>query len=243
MTERPVNTVVDLLDLRSRVTSDDAETFNVRSEVRIGRPELDSPVGMITARRVYLQLELDGYEIRPGNRLGEPVKAGYVEDTKLVTEKNSSASAGASAGVTLSASGRPGGSIGAKAAAGIDAKAKLQTTVKTKVERGYVKAIGGDRWVIASIEQDQHLEEATYVTDNEVLCQLQRSKGANRSAVRIRGYVLKRDLDFVAEKRTLDPFNRNKTQVIKAFLSKKIGEGSTDAGEKLIISEQEISNE
>lgn len=240
MAERPVNTVVDLLDLRSRVTTEDEETFHVRSEVRIGRPEIDSPVGVITARRVYLQLELDGYEIRPGNRLGEPVKAGYVEDTKLVKEQNRSASAGASAGVNLSTSGRPGGSIGGKAAAAVDARAKQVTTVKTKVERGYVKAIGGDRWVIASIEQDQHLEEATYVTDNEVLCQLQRSKGANRSAVRISGYVLKRDLEFVAERRMLDPFNRNKTQALKAFLAKKIGVGSTDAGDKLIISEQEL---
>lgn len=240
MAERPINTVVDLLDLRSRVTTEDEETFHVRSEVRIGRPEIDSPVGVITARRVYLQLELDGYEIRPGNRLGEPVKAGYVEDSQLVSEKNSLASAGANAGVTLGTMGRPGGSIGAKAAIGVDTKAKLKTTVKTKVERGYVKAIGGDRWVIAAIEQDQNLEEATYVTDNEVLCQLQRSKGANRSAVRISGYVLKRDLDFVAEKRTLDPFNRNKTQALRAFLAKKVGEGSTDAGDKLIISEQEI---
>ena len=65
-------------------------TLHVRSEVRIGRPEIDSPVGLITARRVYLQLEQDGYEIRPGNRLGEPVKTGYVEDTKLVTETNRS---------------------------------------------------------------------------------------------------------------------------------------------------------
>lgn len=48
------------------------------------------------------------------------------------------------------------------------------------------------------------------------------------------------DLDFVAEKRTLDPFNRNKTQALKAFLAKKVGEGSTDAGDKLIISEQEV---
>ncbi|CAM5763598.1 hypothetical protein [Bosea minatitlanensis] len=243
MSERPLNIVNDLLDLRSRVECHDEETFHLRSEARVGRPEIDKPVGVITAKRVFIKLELDGYEIRPGNRLGEPVKPPVVEETKTVIERNSSASAGANAQLAIAADGRPKAAVGVKGGAAIEGKAKSQTTSKTKVERGYVKAIGGDVWVIASIEPERHLEVATYVTDDEVLCKLQRSKGANRSAVRISGYVKKRDLDFVPQDTRFSLLNWNKKQTIKAFLAKAMGAQAKDEGERLVISEQEISNE
>jgi len=238
-----VNIVVDLLDLRSRVECDDDETFRLRSEARVGRPEIDSPVGIITARRVFIQLELDGYEIRPGNRLGEPVKTPIVEETKVVTERSSSASAGANSQLGITADGRPSAALSAKGAAAIDAKTKSQTSSKTKVERSYVKAIGGDQWVIESIEQNKHLEVATYITDSQVLCQMQRTRGANRSAVRVRGYIKKRDLEFVPQNRMFDPLNRNKKQIIKAFLGKAIAASSTESGDRIFISEQEIAND
>ncbi|CAH1654791.1 MULTISPECIES: hypothetical protein [unclassified Chelatococcus] len=243
MTERPLNMVVDLLDLRSRVECDDEEVFRLRSEARVGRPEIDSPVGVITARRVFIQVELDGYDIRPGDRLGEPVKVPIVEETKVVLERNSSTSVGMNASVGMAADGRTSLSLGARGAAAVDAKTKSHTSSKTKAERGYVKAIGGDQWVIAALEPDGHLEVGTYVTDSDVLCELKRGKGVNRSAVRVSGYVKKRDLDFIPLNQAFDPLNWNKRQTIKAFLAKSIGALATDVGEKLIISEQEITNE
>lgn len=242
MSERPLNHVADLMDLRSRITTEDQEVFVIRSELRIGKSEIDDPVGSIVARRAFIHLELDGYDISRGNRLGEPVRVGVVEETKSVTEQIRTSSAAANAGISLSTEGKIGGAIGAKAATSVEAKTKSQTSVKTKVERSYVKALGGDRWEICGVDGSPHLD-GTYITDDRALCELTKTKGANRAAIKVSGYVLKRDLDFVTDKPKFDLLNRNKSQAIKAFLTKRVGETTGDGGDRLVISEQEITDE
>lgn len=241
MSERPLNHVADLMDLRSRITTEGDDVFVIRSELRIGRSEIDDPVGSIVARRAFIHLELDGYDISRGNRLGEPVRVGVVEETKSLTEQVSTSSVAANAGISLASDGRIGGAIGAKAAASVEAKTKSQTSVKTKVERSYVKALGGDRWEISG-DSSPHLD-GTYITDDRALCQLTKTKGANRAAIKVSGYVLKRDLDFVTEKPKFDPLGRNKSQAIKAFLTKRVGQATGDDSDRLVISEQEITDE
>lgn len=242
MSERPLNHVADLMDLKSRITPNGDNLFLIRSELRMGRAELNDPAGAVVARRAFVHLELDGYEVMPGNRLGEPVRVGVVEETKSVTEQVSKSSAVASVGVSLSTEGAVGGGIGAKAATSVEAKTKSQTSSKTKIERSFVKATGGDRWEVTGGDGATHLD-GTYVTDDRALCQLTRSKGANRAAVKVTGYVLRKDLDFVWDNPKFYQVERNKKQVIKVFLVRRIGEAAGCEGDKLVISEQEIADE
>lgn len=240
MAERPNNVVVDLMDLRTRVTTvEGSQTVQLRSELRIGQPEMEDPLGMVVARRAFIHLELDGYEIQQGNRLGEPVRAGTVEETKKVSENVQQASASANAGLSLSSEGKAGASIGARGGGSVESKVKTTTSAKTKVEKSYVKALGGDRWEITPGEA-AYLD-GTYVTDSAPLCHLQRGKGANRASVQVSGYVLKKDLDFVPDKK-LGLLSPNKSKILGAFLAKRIGETSGGALERLVISTQEIED-
>jgi hypothetical protein len=241
MADRPINLVADLMDLRSRLAQvDGTERLEIRSELRIGKPLTSSPIGSVVAYRAFVQLDYDGYEIAEGNRLGEPIRTPVVEETKSTEEDKLLASASGEANLSIATSGAIGGRVAGRVAAAVDHSVKTVKTVKTKEARNFVKALGGDRWEVTPGPNSLHLD-GTYVTIAEPLCALEKVKGANRSSVRVSGYVLKRDLDFVPDAK-LGFFNRNKSRIVAAFVAKRIGDAAVTTPEKLVISSQEIDD-
>jgi hypothetical protein len=240
MADRPKNLIADLMDLRSRIAPiDGSESYQIHSELRVGKALTEEPLGMVVASRAFVRLHLSGYEILPGNRLGEPVRAPMVEQIKTVSETTHQSSASAHAGVGLSTSGRAEANLGGKAGAAAASTVKTVRTAKSSETKTSVRALGGDRWEITPNGGD--FLDLTFISDTDPLCRIQKSRGANMASVEVQGYVLRRDLEFVPDKKI--PFlGPNKLKALNAFLVKKIGECAEGSGDQLVLSSQEIGD-
>lgn len=241
---RAANYVANLIDVKSRIEPIESETkFRVRTDVRIGKAETDSPIGTLSTKRAFLELLPDGVEVVPGRRYGEPVKVPIVEETERTRSASAKASSSAGAAASASQSAAPELSAALKVGAEFAIEDRNETKTKSQIERSYVKARGGDQWEI--YEGGKELQD-TYIMSEDTLCHLEKFEGTNRSSVTIQGVVRKRDLDFKAESQITSALHRvpgNKEKAILAFLTAKMA-GKEGAKEpKIVLSIQEFSDE
>lgn len=243
MSDRPYNPISDLVELSSRLeVRSEKGTTHLRTEARIGQADIDTPVGSLAVRRVFIQLQLEGYFIKPGIRYGEPIAESLTEKTKKTEEVVSSRSAGGQVGFNVNSIGTASLAVGAKASGEQAKKTKAETSSTTTKQLLHVKARGGNRWEIRSPD-GSHLN-GTYLTDDTILCELDKSKGANQNSLIVHGLVRRRDLEFIPIRpASRFSFSPNKEKILNAFLSKKISPRENGNDETITISYQEIHDE
>lgn len=203
---RNENPVGDLVELKSRV-SQDAEAgvhSDLEVELRVHPYEFEDSLGTISIcfTQATLALELVGLEVVPNTKFGQPLVGQTMREIERET----------TSGTTTDTSKEAKGAVGTKASA-LDAGGNLELsgatsskqansqtvkeTEKVQTKHMPVRAVGGNKWTIAS--SDGSLD-GVYL-DYHRLCSLTPVWGGNRQAVTAELLVKQKHMRSTLEKR------------------------------------------
>ncbi len=231
------NAFPDLIEVLLRVPrgSNKEDIHDVRVELRINSLSLETDDNLeflIELDRANLSLDLDGLEVMPKTRHGEPTKQNDVSiDHKLTNQKtvNSDLSGklegklGNQPSATLSAS--MSGNVGSKTVESVSSK---QTHKLLRV-----KARGNLTWEITEplINGGATPLADTYLND-DVLCKVKAVEGANQLAVRLESFARKRDIRITprTKGKIFEFKSKNHEKVFKTLVAKSIGSSETNGG-------------
>lgn len=240
------NPIADLAELIARMlpAADTTDTQELRVELRLGEVDMPGEGWHITvaAKRVILHLETPGFEIEPRSRHGEPSR------TEPVIIAKSSAK---SSKVTLngSLSGKLTSSL--KAVTGIGGDVS-KSHIKNEDEQGteevarfLVTARPNNKWEVAEPLSNQPLK--TTPLNDDVLCRLKRTKGANRCCAIVRVFVFPKDLHIVPlwqDDGTPRKMPIAKEKLIGAVVSKSLNRRlrTKQPGDPILVSQAEIED-
>lgn len=194
------NAISDLVDLRLRLRRSeiDQETFFVHSELRIGTAEVNDDEGItfkVAVKRLIVGLEMDGVDVEPGSRFGEPVRtSGPTVKASHRSESSTTAKIDGRALLKVSETGIPSGGASSEVKGSKELKDTVVKETQVEIQDHHVVARGGDRWEVIDRVKDRL--DGTYLSDEQALCCLKSSKGANRRAATLVAEIAQRDLIF-----------------------------------------------
>lgn len=242
-----MNTIPDLAEIIVKfdhTRDDDKPTPRLLAELRIGTAEFndEEPIFDVKAKRLYLDLELDGFSIEFGSRYGEPFRENEIK-TKHTQQTESEAALAANASLSAGASlhRAPSGECNA----GTSAKATTKTqnrSERTELTSDLrVKALGNNRWEITEFNGEPLA--GTYLNGKKQLCRLRAAPLANRNAVTVTVIVKQKDL--VLDRKANFPKNLTLTRekMLKIVIAKAISSNADKYNGNIQLSEIEACYE
>lgn len=230
------NSLPELIEVIMRVVkSNEDDSRDVRTELRVHAITLEADGCMefqVELDRAHLSLDLDGFEVIPKTRHGEPTKTNNVAvEHKLTKEqtREGQISVGIEANLGVqpsgSASGKMSGSAGAKQVHSMSAQ-QTHTLLR-------VKARGNLSWEITEplLTGGTKSLDDTYLND-DVLCKIRALPGANRLAVKLAAFARKRDIK-VTPRSKLGVFvakSKNHEKMLNAVIAKAISHKEANGG-------------
>lgn len=230
------NSIPDLVEVTLRVTkSNEFDHSELRVEMRAHQVVLaaqDSFEFTVQLNRANLVLDLDGLEVVPRSRLGEPVKPlSLPVEYKLTQEKGRSGEV--AGGIDIGVSAHPNISLQGKASGSASSKVTSSATIEQTHAMQSVKARGNLTWEVTDQTIDGSLAplSATYLND-DVLCKVTASPGANMSAVKLSTFARQRDLRMTPNSaaRKLLYKSKNHERMIQALLAKALQHSPANGG-------------
>jgi hypothetical protein len=228
------NSLPDLIEVITRVAnSNEPESKEVRVELRVNSVTLvadDTLEFVVQLDKANLALDLDGFEVVPKSRHGEPIKPNDVSvEHKIVNERNRQREVSGNA--ELSISHQPSGSLGGK----ISGSAASKTTESTSFQQTYsllrVKARGNLTWEVAEPDEGSKPLGDTYLND-DVLCRIKALPGANMLAVKLDAFARKRDIRItpVSKLKTFSFKSTNHEKMFNALVAKALESTKSNGG-------------
>jgi len=220
------NSIAELVDLSARLvkgSDDDGQSLNV--ELRVHPHSVYGPNDLcisVAIKRLLLNLDLNGLEIVPGTRYGEPTKDNVaVREFTHVTEVSEEATGSGEAAIKISPIGTPEVSTTGRASGSIAAKEALSYKDTRTFSR--VRALGNMRWEVAEPPWEIQKLDLTYIPD-KTLCRLSVKDRANQKSLEIKATVRQRDLDLEADRASrLLPFRTpNQKKLLKIVIAKAL---------------------
>lgn len=191
------NSLPDLIEVITRVvSSNEPGDKDIRVELRINSVTLvadDCLEFIVQLDKANLSLDLDGAEVAPKSRYGEPIKSNDLAvEHKLTNERTRQAELSGNAELNLSH--QPSAALNAKASGSIASKVTESVSAQQNYNLFRVKARGNLTWEVSE-PSDSGIKPLsdTYLND-EVLCKIKAVPGANRLAVKLDAFARKRDI-------------------------------------------------
>lgn len=228
------NSLPDLIEVIARVAdTNELSNKDIRVELRINSITLltdDFLEFVVQLDKAKLALDLDGFDVLPGSRYGEPTKPNDVSvERRLTNEQTRQGEVSGNLQVDLSA--QPTASIGGKVAG----SATSRTTESVSSQQTYsllrVKARGNLTWEISEPGDVSQPLGDTYLND-DVLCKIKAAPGANMLAVKLEAFAHKRDIRITpVSKFTRFSFkSKNHEKMFTALVAKLLGHAKTNGG-------------
>jgi hypothetical protein len=198
------NSIPELIEVLMRVVaSNEPQTHEVRLDLRVYRAEVVSEEGLefvVELDRAVFGLDLDGLDVVPKSRFGEPTKPNDVSiEHHLSRESSVQGEVGASLDGAVSAN--PTGGASLKLSGSASGKQTHSSSAQLTERKLRVKARGNLKWEITEPHPAAGLSPLhdTYLND-EVVCKITAQKGANRLAVRVATSARKADIRLSMKK-------------------------------------------
>lgn len=241
-----MNLVPALVDLRAKEVRLEADSSsllsNLECELRVGEASVstDKMYAQVKARRLSLNLELEGLEVVAGSRFGDPIKDNMVVVKATSTvEHISSNKKAADCDAKLGVKER-NVSIGAAGHVASENKVTSRADLKEEIYHFRVKAKPNDVWQVA--EYNNESLSGTYLAQ-ENLCKLEPVHGANRRRIALSVEVRQKDLEFDVDRRGVVNIPQTKEKLIQIFLAKHCLNRSGEYNGIIRLSDVEISDE
>jgi hypothetical protein len=239
MAPKKQNAVPDLVELIARLDiSGSAEQCSaLKVDLRVGSVEIDEECinFKVSANRLILDINVEGCEISPGTRFGEPVKA-----NNIVIKKTSSTEASKNHNLRGNIEAKIGTrdfdpSIEIDGGGGAESKAMTRIEVSEEEVLLRVRAKPNSRWEVQEPDCKTELS-GTYLNDTQ-LCQLKATMAANRVGFNAKIICNQRDLLFYISG---GPISRalNKSRMMGIVVAKAIS-GDQQYKGRLVLSEVE----
>jgi hypothetical protein len=230
------NSLPDLIEVLMRVVNSNEEgRRDVRVELRVNSVSLvadDCLEFVVELDRANLSLDLDGFEVVPTSRYGEPSKPNDVSvERKLTNETTLQGELSGSAEGTLGM--QPSGSITSKVSGSAGSKSVASATAQQTERLLRVKARGNLRWEVTEPELNGATSVLgdTYLND-DVLCKISALPGANLLAVKLEAFARKRDIR-ITPRTKLGKFSfksRNHEIMLNAVIAKALSHDRANGG-------------
>lgn len=228
------NALPDLIEVITRVQNgNEPESREVRVELRIDSVTLAADECLefvVELNRANLSLDLDGFEVVPKSRHGEPAKPNDVSvEHKLTKESTKQAEVGGSAELNLSS--QPSAALSAKASGSVASKTTESMSAQQTYSLLRVKARGNLRWEISEPGDGSRALGDTYLND-DVLCRIKALPGANMLAVKLAAFARKRDIRVTPVSK-LSKFSfksKNHEKMLNALVGKALSHSDGNGG-------------
>jgi hypothetical protein len=239
---RDLNSVPELVEFLMRL-SGSGEALALKADLRVGAAELTNEdiAFEVKVKRLLLDLELGGLNLKPGTRYGEPEKANVVL-TRTSTAVEQTGKRAFKGGV----SGKADSALVASASAEGSAELSHQRTetrkYDTKIEHKQlrVKALGNDRW---SVAEPDGTELADTYLNNVSLCDLEPVEKANQRVATVRVVADQRDFAFDINRRSLASLSVTKKKMLGILIAKCLSLDPLQYQGKVVLSESEVDHE
>jgi hypothetical protein len=230
------NSLPDLIEVLMRVVNSNEEDHrDVRVELRVNSVSLvadDCLEFVVELDRANLSLDLDGFEVVPKSRYGEPSKSNDVAiERKLTNETVLQGEVSASLEGTVSSV--PSGSFSGKVSGSAGTRSTESTSAQQTQNLLRVKARGNLRWEISepTLQGSTAALADSYLVD-DVLCKIKALPGANMLAVKLAAFASKRDIR-VTPRSKLSRFSfksRNHEAMLNAVIAKALSHSESNGG-------------
>lgn len=230
------NSLPDLIEVLMRVVNSNEEGHrDVRVELRVNNVSLvsdDCLEFVVELDRAHLSLDLDGFEVVPTSRYGEPRKPNDVSvERKLTNETTLQGEIAGSIEGTLGI--QPTGSVTSKVSGSAGRKSVVSSTAQQTEQILRVKARGNLRWEVTEPELNgaTSVLRDTYLLD-DVLCKVSALPGANLLAVKLEAFARKRDIRITPRSK-LGAFgfkSRNHEIMLNAVVTKALSQDRANGG-------------
>ncbi|WP_439402597.1 hypothetical protein ACNJYA_09280 [Bradyrhizobium sp. DASA03068] len=228
------NALPDLIEVITRVQNgNEPENREVRVELRIDSVTLAADACLefvVELNRANLSLDLDGFEVVPKSRHGEPTKPNDVSvEHKLTKESTKQAEAGATAELNLSS--QPSAALNAKGSGNVASKTIESMSAQQTYSLLRVKARGNLRWEVSEPGDGDKPLGDTYLND-DVLCKIKALPGANMLAVKLAAFARKRDIRVtpVSKVSKLAFKSKNHEKMLNALVGKALSHSESNGG-------------
>jgi hypothetical protein len=218
-----------------RVVSGNEEHHEVRVELRVNSVILvaeDCLEFAVELNRAHLSLDLQGLEVVPKTRLGEPVKPIQVSvDQKISQERVRQGEMGG--GIDLNISNKPRAAANLKANANQASKTITSRNAEQTESILRVKARGNLQWEVAEPNLDgSHKSLSDTYLNDDVLCKLSASKGANMLGVKLSAFARKRDIKVTASSKAkrFSFKSNNHEKMVNAVIAKALSHSPANGG-------------
>lgn len=228
------NSLPDLIEVITRVAdTNELSNKDVRVELRINSITLvadDFLEFVVQLDKAKLALDLDGFDVLPGSRFGEPTKPNDVSVEHRLTNEHTRQGE-VSGNVQVELSPQPTASFGGK----IAGSAASKTTESTSSQQTYsllrVKARGNLTWEISEPGEGGKPLADTYLND-DILCKIKATPGANMLAVKLEAFAHKRDIRItpVSKLKRFSFKSKNHEKMFAALVGKSLGHTKTNGG-------------
>lgn len=228
------NSLPDLIEVITRVAnSNEPNNKEIRVELRINSVTLvadDNLEFVVQLDRASLAMDLDGLEVVPKSRHGEPIKPNDVSiEHKMTNQQTRKGEVSGHAELNLSQ--KPSGSLGMKAAGSAASTLTESVSSKEKYNLLRVKARGNLTWEVSEPAEIGKPLDDTYLND-DVLCKVKALPGANMLAVRLDTFARKRDIKITPVSK-LSKFafkSTNHEKMFNALVAKSLGHNIGNGG-------------
>ncbi|MHB0784401.1 hypothetical protein [Bradyrhizobium sp. 5.13L] len=229
-----LNSLPDLIEIITRVRNgNEPDDREVRVELRIDSITLATDERLeftVELNRASLSLDLDGLEVVPQSRHGEPTKPNDVSvEHKLTRESTKQAEAGGSAELNLSS--QPSAALSGKLSGSVASKTTESMSAQQTYSLLRVKARGNLRWEVSEPGDGNKALSDTYLND-DVLCKVKALPGANRLAVKLAAFARKRDIRVTPISK-LSKFSfksKNHEKMLSALIGKALSHADSNGG-------------
>ncbi|WP_164632690.1 hypothetical protein [Rhodopseudomonas sp. WA056] len=228
------NSLPELIEVITRISnSNEPENREIRVELRVNSVTLvadDSLEFVVQLERANLAIDLDGFEVVPKSRHGEPTKPNDVSvEREMRNEKTQKGEISGNAELTLAQN--PSGSLGLKAAGSVASTHTESHNSKETYSFLRVKARGNLTWEVSEPGDTRKVLDDTYLND-DVLCKIKALPGANMLAVRLDAFARKRDIRITPLSK-LSKFtfkSTNHEKMFNALVAKSLAQSKANGG-------------
>jgi hypothetical protein len=246
------NSLPNLIEVLMRLSEHNDSNIperEVRVELRVHSILLEADDCMeftVELDKANLALDLDGFDVVPKSRFGEPTKPNDVSiEHKVIHETTRQAELGGKLDGTAAL--QPSGSISANASASAGVKATHSASGQQTQRHLRVKARGNLIWEVTepSLQGPSKPLDDTYLHD-DVLCKVKALPGANQLAAKLVAFARKRDIRINAKKQSIFyPFRSvNHEKMLNVLIAKVLNSSPSNGGILTFsVSEVRIEND
>lgn len=228
------NSLPDLIEVIMRVANgNEPDNREIRVELRVNSVTLvadDNLEFVVQLERASLAMDLDGFEVVPKSRHGEPTKPNDVSvEHERTNQKTRKGEISGATDLTLSCN--PSGSVAMKASGSAGSTLTESFSSKETYNLLRVKARGNLTWEISEPGEAGKALDDTYLND-DVLCRIKTLPGANMLAVRLDTFARKRDIRITPISK-LSKFafkSTNHEKMFNALVAKAISHNRANGG-------------